>query len=351
LVVNGNSGDRPDPVCVLGFGRSGTSLTMRLLNLLGVEIGPQDDLVPPSEAENPHGYWEPRWLMDLNDEILARLDTAWWQPLEAEPGWERRPDLEPLRERAHELLQEKFGSARLWGWKEVRTTLTLPFWRELVPNARYVICVRNPLDAIASFQRRPEPTLSIGEWGELWLEYTARALEQTRESSRLLVFYEDLLRSPDEELARIASFLGLDPPDEKAMRRILEEIDPGMRHHATSALELAVAAGVGPATRMLFLALRAAHDAQSADAGSGVRDDTLPVATERLAPEVFSQQRLCKSYKTASEERLKLVEELSRVADERLQLINELTDAAEERLRMLNLLDSELRERAGRSDA
>jgi hypothetical protein len=42
-------------VCVLGFARSGTSLTMRLLDLLGVELGPREDLLPAIEAENPRG--------------------------------------------------------------------------------------------------------------------------------------------------------------------------------------------------------------------------------------------------------------------------------------------------------
>ena len=87
-------------MCVLGFGRSGTSLTMRLLNLLGVALGPEEDLLRPVEADNTRGYWEPQWMVELNEEILAELDTVWWRPLPAEPGWERREALEPLRERA-----------------------------------------------------------------------------------------------------------------------------------------------------------------------------------------------------------------------------------------------------------
>jgi hypothetical protein len=311
---------------------------MRLLNLLGVDIGPVEDLTRPRDFENPRGYWEPRWLMDLNDEILARLDTVWWRPLDAEPGWEHRSDLEPLREQARRLLQEKFGATGLWGWKEPRTTLTLPFWRELVPDARYVICLRNPVDAISSFQRLPEPNLSVGTWGELWLEYTARALEQTRGSPRLLVFYEDLLRDGREEVARLASFLGQAPPKEQVIRGILDEIDPSIRHHATSSQELAVAWGIAPAIRTLFLALRAAHDVLRADSGSTSCDGTLPEAIERVAPELWSEQRLMKVYKDAAEDRLALVEDLSRIGDERLKVINELQETADARLKVMNEL-------------
>lgn len=318
---------------------------MRLLNLLGVEIGPQEDLLPPQEAENPRGYWEPRWLMDLNDEILAKLDTVWWRPMTAEPGWERRPDFEPLRRRARELLHEKFSSEQLWGWKEVRTTLTLPFWRELVPDARYVICLRNPADAISSFQRRPNPSLPIDVWGELWMEYTARALDQTRDSPRLLVFYEDLLRNPREQIARLASFIGVAAPEEARVQKMLEEIDPGIRHHSTSSMELAVAWGIASTTRMLFLALRAAHCARQAELGAG-DDALLSDAIERVAPELWSEQRLLGTYKNAAEERLALINDLERVAEERLQLIGELKETAEDRLHALKVVTAQLQERS-----
>ena len=154
-------------VCVLGFGRSGTSLTTRLLNLLGVDIGPEEDLLAPGEGDNPRGYWEPRWMIELNDEILAKLGTVWWYPPQAEPGWERSSEFDELRERARIMLAEKFGAARLWGWKDPRTTVTLPFWKELVPDAKYVICLRNPADAVSSIQRRPGVNLPVEVWGDV----------------------------------------------------------------------------------------------------------------------------------------------------------------------------------------
>jgi hypothetical protein len=252
-------------VCVLGFGRSGTSLTMRLLNLLGVEIGPNEDLLTPSEGDNPRGYWEPRWMVELNDEILARLGTVWWRSLQAEPGWEQSSEFDDLRELARRMLAEKFGAARLWGWKDPRTTLTLPFWRELVPDAKYVICLRNPADAISSIQRRPDPNLPVETWGDLWLEYTARALKETQGQRRALVFYEDYFQDPDKPLATMAELLDLQSPRrEGALQRLFEEIEQTLRHHATSPRELAAAWGIPPATRTLFLALRAAEDARGA---------------------------------------------------------------------------------------
>lgn len=329
--------DGDGPVCVLGFPRSGTSLTMRVLNLMGVELGPEADLLPPTDAENPQGYWESRSMLDLNDEILATLGGDWWHPLPAAPGWERNPELEPLRERARTLLEEKFASATTWGWKDPRTTLTLPFWRELVPNARYVICMRNPVDAISSLQRRPEPSQPIGAWGDLWMDYTTRALSETRGQSRLIVFYEDYLRDGGGQIARLASFLGLDPAEVAIPESgPLREVDVNLRHHSTSALELAAAWGISPTARMLFLALRAAESLRGAVPSAPARhDDALSEAIERLAPMLLEEHSTLKMYADAASERLELVKQLEQVANERLELVHEHEATAVERLRAL----------------
>lgn len=267
---------------------------MRLINLLGVDVGPEADLLPAQDADNPRGYWEPQWMIDLNDEILATLGTVWQRPFDVEPGWERRPELDTLRKRARDLIEEKFGSAPLWGWKDPRTMLTLPFWRELVPDVRYVFCLRNPADVISSFQRRPEANLPVQTWGDLWMEYTARALRETRDQSRLLVFYEDFFRNGAEQIAGIASFLCLDVPEHEApgWAPLLEEIKPDLRHHSTSSLELAGAWGIAPMARAFFLALRAAQDARQVELAAGYRDQRVSDAVERIAPELWFERRL-----------------------------------------------------------
>ena len=61
----------PTIVCILGMHRSGTSLLARI-NLLGVYLGPPNRLMPAA-PENPKGFWEYQPIMELNNEILARL--------------------------------------------------------------------------------------------------------------------------------------------------------------------------------------------------------------------------------------------------------------------------------------
>lgn len=265
--------DAARTVCILGFPRSGTSLVAQLCNLLGVDLGPQADLLPHSEGDNPRGYWEPHWMNDLNDELLELLGGAWWQPLYAEAGWEDRAEVAPRLEEARRLLGQKYGSARLWGWKDPRTMLTLPFWRKLVPDASYVLCLRNPADAIASLQRRPEPMLAIEQWGRLWLEYMGRGLKEIAGRPLHVVFYEDLFERPDEELARLASFLGTGPSGNPALRTAIEQ---DLRHHTTTPAQLAGIPGIPVEARALFLILRE----QKID------------AARQLAPELWWANRL-----------------------------------------------------------
>jgi hypothetical protein len=329
-VVNGSM---RGPVCVLGFGRSGTSLTMRLLHLLGVEIGPPEDLLAPGEADNPRGSWEPRWMVELNDEILDKLGTVWWHPLPAASGWERSPDFDELRERARGLLKEKFGAAPLWGWKDPRTTLTLPFWKDLVPDAKYVICLRNPADAISSIQRLPDPELSIGAWGDLWLEYTARALRETRGCPRALVFYEDFFRDAQGQVAAMASLLGLQPSDQSGLhRRLLEEIEQGMWHHATPPREMAATLGIPPAARIIFLALRTAEDARRAADGG---HQQVSEAIERVAPELWWESR------TSTDLRLAKARQTSALQDERRRLTKAVAQTNEEAAQLRTLIGQE----------
>jgi O-antigen biosynthesis protein len=276
-------------ICVLGFHRSGTSLTARALSVLGVHLG--DDLLPAHETDNPQGYWEPRWMVDLNDELLEALGTTWWQPFPDERGWQEVPAVAALRERAAAQYAAQLGDAQLSGWKDPRSTLTLPFWQEIAgdPDAAYVICVRNPVDAIASVQRRPEPTLPTHEWGELWLEYTARALQGTAGRRRVLLFHDAWFEDPAAQIARLAELVGL-AADDPRLREAGELVVQDMRHHRSSPADLAGAPGLSAPARAAFLALQAEHDLRRAtgDAAAAAR---LGDAVERVCVDLWQASR------------------------------------------------------------
>lgn len=233
-------------VCVIGPGRAGTSVTMRILNLLGVDIGPEEGIVEPGPG-GPKGFWERREIVELNDRILRACGGSWRNPPSLPSGWAAADELGPLREEARALLGRAFAGQGLWGWKDPRVSLTTEFWQDLVPGLRYVICLRNPVDVADSIS----PPRAGGQGSDsfyyarrgpsrkrafpLWLIYVASALANTDGCPRLFVSYEDHFEDRRGTVERLARFVGSDPPEPgcEVERRIEDFIDAGLRHFRT----------------------------------------------------------------------------------------------------------------------
>lgn len=227
-------------VCVLGMSRSGTSLTARILNLLGVDLGPREELMAPARRNNPAGFWEHEGIADLNEDILATLGDAprqrWRRPPRLEEGWERDPRLERHRQEARRILRRSFARRPLWGWKDPRTCLTLPFWRDLLPEVahlesrlRYVICIRHPLDVGDSLRTRDQ--VGREEGLRLWLRYLSNAIVHTAGRTRTFVSYEGYFPDWERQAAHLAEFLGLPSLSAAQRARIADHIDDGLWHH------------------------------------------------------------------------------------------------------------------------
>jgi hypothetical protein len=218
-------------ICVLGMHRSGTSLLTRILNLIGIALGPDEILTSEPVASNSKGYWENSKLTDINDQILARFGGRWDTPPTMPPRWETTAAVADLKVQAQQLVQDHFGDAPLWGWKDPRTCLTLPFWQELFPSMRYLLCLRNPREVANSLATRDQ--FPIEKSMRLWLMYVSSALNYSRDKSRLLVFYEDLVADGLGQLPRLAEFVGVPERANDGIVRnaVAEFIEPTMRHH------------------------------------------------------------------------------------------------------------------------
>jgi len=213
------------------MGRSGTSLTARVLNLLGVDLGPEEGLIPASPL-NAKGFWERHAIYEINEAILAAMGGDYANPPPLEQGWERSPQLEPLRQRARDVLDECFPGSRLWGFKDARVSLTLAFWRELIPAMRYVICIRNPAEVAASFARYPSDGHFEGkDWLDLWLRSTTSALVQTSDNPRILVFYEDYFTDLRGQVDLLAEFIDR-PVTPAAFSAIESFVERDLRHYS-----------------------------------------------------------------------------------------------------------------------
>ncbi|GLV08475.1 hypothetical protein MyChFU_17950 [Mycobacterium intracellulare subsp. chimaera] len=66
---------RPVALFVLGMARSGTSALTRVLSLCGSTLPAG---MCGADGNNPRGYWEPRAAIMLNETILRRHDSNWY---------------------------------------------------------------------------------------------------------------------------------------------------------------------------------------------------------------------------------------------------------------------------------
>lgn len=220
-------------VFITGMHRSGTSMIARLLNLCGVYLGPENDLLPP-QPENLEGYWENRQFMLLNDELLSKLSGGWDYPPQVDPGWEKSSKFSHIRFKASELIQQ-FSDHKHWGWKDPRNSLTLPFWKELIPSMKVVICVRNPLEVANSLLARNYFSHALAF--NLWFEFNQRNLLYSDPNNRIITHYDSYFHDPYSELTRILKFLELEV-SERHFTESLDTVYLQLRHNQSTLLDL-----------------------------------------------------------------------------------------------------------------
>jgi hypothetical protein len=236
--------------------RSGTSLVSGIFGMMGFSHGPAENMLAPAE-DNPRGHWEYQPLVDVNDAVLASFGGTWDRPPVLPAGWSTHPAIRPLRERALRIIAAAFDDVGDWVWKDPRTCLTLPFWRDLLPNMKVVVCLRNPLDVAFSLQRREGFSLAKG--GELWLTYMASAFLHISGLPHVFLFYEDLMRDWRAQVRRMGAFLGdlqMDQATELA-GPIEAFVDSTMDHYQSSPAAVLAAGAIPYPARALYLML---HD-------------------------------------------------------------------------------------------
>lgn len=196
--------------CIIGMHRSGTSMVARILNLCGLDLGSPDQFMPPNTS-NPLGYFEDQIISyKINDALLSHLGGSWNDPPDLEPGWEHDPSLSEFARKARSYIYTLSESTH-WGWKDPRTTILLPFWKSLITDLRFVICIRRPLHVAESLNKRDEVSVSKGF--SLWHQYVKAAILDTEGCPRIFTFYEDYFRDTRREIERLIDFCDLPAPN------------------------------------------------------------------------------------------------------------------------------------------
>jgi hypothetical protein len=181
-------------VIVLGMHRSGTSALARVLNLLGCDLPKTLVGAAPS---NEAGHWESLPIARFNDRLLESAGSTWWDWMPFNPGWYSSPKVDEFREEAVALLDEEFGSSRLFVLKDPRICRLAPFWIDVLQAANIrptaIMQLRNPLEVAESLARRDGFQPALGQL--LWLRNVLEAEAATRGIARYSTSYDALLKN------------------------------------------------------------------------------------------------------------------------------------------------------------
>jgi len=222
-------------ICILGMHRSGTSAITRAVNLLGVYLGERGDL-GEAGPDNPEGFWERRDIIDLQARLLVRLHRTWDSAAPLPEQWHTSDKVLPFKEELKRLVAANFASHSIWAWKDPRTCLLLPLWKEALAgtNLRCLFVVRSPLDVANSLNKR-DP-IALGKAFGVWFNHYLTALKDAAGLSSAFLSYDNFLASWEPELRRCAASLGIGwPQDERRLRDEMSSfIRPNLRHsHST----------------------------------------------------------------------------------------------------------------------
>ena len=159
--------------------RSGTSCLTGSLQQAGLELG---DI----STWNPHnlkGNRESGAIMMLNDAILEDNGGSWHTP-PAQVIWS-----DQHRQRARKII-EQHSDAKIWGFKDPRTLLTLNGWLELLPNASLVGIFRDPRRVAGSLVKRGAAFPDAAPALDLWNTYNRHLLHWRRQRAFPLLDFD-----------------------------------------------------------------------------------------------------------------------------------------------------------------
>lgn len=130
---------------IAGMHRSGTSLITHWLNECGLQLGENS-----TKTTNIDGHHEDIEFLKLHEEILRDNHLP-------ETGLTDEHNIEVSlyhKEKLKSVIKVKNRLYPQWGWKDPRTCLFLDTYKELLPDARYLIIVRDYNSVVSSLLQR-----------------------------------------------------------------------------------------------------------------------------------------------------------------------------------------------------
>ncbi len=250
--------DHP-PIILVGMHRSGTSLLTRLLDMLGVHMGKDHD--PNAESKHFRG---------LNKRTFAAVQADWNTPTRVIQAIQSPAFVAEQAATCRAQMLSGVGGLRYWGarrwlalrlggtvpdwgWKDPRTSLTLPIWLRIFPQAHVIHIIRNGIDVAISLHRRqlkqkkrwlgPHPDhrdprgYDFRFCFSLWEQYQAHLLtyrDSVPAAQYTELRYETLLREPEVSLRSLLACIHA-PVDEARLAQATSTINAGRLDNRTRA--------------------------------------------------------------------------------------------------------------------
>tara|TARA_R110001583_G_scaffold185149_1_gene345097 strand:+ start:1424 stop:2362 length:939 start_codon:yes stop_codon:yes gene_type:complete len=203
-------------IVVVGMHRSGTSAVSGLLDELGVFMG--KNLFAPQENVNEKGFFENAKVVNINDLLFDALLGSWDDPLSYNFDLTYPDAYSSLESTTQKFLSKEYASYELWGMKDPRTSLHLPFWDKMITNSNtspcYLMMLRNPLEVVASIVKRDE--FSMKKALLLWINYTLSSYLFCASKSLYILNFDSLLASPENVLIAICKKFNIDMPKKES---------------------------------------------------------------------------------------------------------------------------------------
>jgi hypothetical protein len=208
---------------ILGSGRSGTSLAAAMAQRAGYFLG--ERLQPPNRG-NPLGRFESFEVNAINEALLARVlprrPKGWFGdllmrdvPLPSQRWLAAVPvDKEIRSTPALMARMVRLTAQHPYCFKDPRFSYTLPAWRLVLDQARFVCIFRHPAATAQSIlrERQDEPalhslSLDFGQALRIWTLMYRHILERHCYAGEwLFIHYDQILAGDGVE--RLSAFLG-----------------------------------------------------------------------------------------------------------------------------------------------
>lgn len=218
-------------IFVLGMHRSGTSALTGMLSMLDVYLADTTQ----ADNNNKKGYYENTKIQELNDVLLASIDSSWddvffnTDDLDSLNG-----DLNPLKN----IIKDDFKYSKVFAIKDPRVCFLFPVWekalKEMNVNIKIIIPYRNPFEVANSLRKRDG--LSIEKGMLLWMYHFLLAEFFSRQYERVFISFDDLINNTSIVIDEIYNNLEIDLKYlySKNKDKVTEFLEPDLKNHNVS---------------------------------------------------------------------------------------------------------------------